>query len=100
MLAPTEIRLVRPMIPAYQPARERPTMVGIGGARDLIDGGMVARVDRRADGRIRRLMLKARPGELGPRSHRTPTVVHDLPMNYSHNMRVCEAYAYLAASLV
>lgn len=92
MLAPAEIRLVRPMIPAYQPARERPTMVGIGGARALIDGGMVARVDRRADGRIRRLMLKARPGEIASRSHRKATVVHVLPGTYTHRSSLAAGY--------
>jgi len=50
-------------------------------------------VRRKRDGAIVRVFSKAEPGEIARPSHRTATVIHDLPNNYSHNMRACAAYA-------
>ena len=59
----------------------------------LVDCGRVAKmVKRRRDQAITRVFALAMPGEIAPRSHRTATVIQDLPMTYSHNMRACAAY--------
>ncbi len=63
----------------------------------LRDCGRIAKmVKRKRDQAITRVMALAMPGEIARRSHRTATVVHDLPNNFSHNMIACETYALLS----
>lgn len=67
----------------------------------LYDCGRVAKLKRRKrDKAVCYVYALAMPGEIARPSHRTATVVHDLPNNYSHNMRACLSYGHLPASLV
>ena len=49
-------------------------------------------VRRKRDGAITRAFHLALPNELGPRSHRTPTVVRVLPQTYTHRSSLAAGY--------
>jgi hypothetical protein len=63
----------------------------------LWECGRIAASRKRKDGKITHVYLKAASGEIAPRSQRTATVRHDLPLTWSPNPRY---YAEGNAALV
>lgn len=92
------LKLARAKVPVYAvDSKRRVSEWTLADIRHYYECGRIAHFVRRADKAITRVYLKALKGQIAPRSHRTATVIHDLPMNYSHNMRACEAYGHSAA---
>lgn len=78
-----QLILTRPSVPAIR-ACGVSVMVCQVQAQHLYDSGHVAKLYRRKrDGKVSGLTLLAVPGEIARRSSQS-TVVHDLPMTYSH----------------
>jgi hypothetical protein len=81
------IRLAKPRVPVFLAIGRIAGQYPLTAVVALYECGRIAAMRKRKDGAITHVYLRASSGEIGPRSHRTATVVHDLPMTWSPNRR-------------